>query len=292
MDLQTLLRLYEANRANDINSHVADLRNFVWVINRLVHALYESKVIMPSWNQYLEALLIRFSWGCCSLCGLAEGTRMRTHIEDKDISYPDLPTIYISARAIIETYLVTYHLNFERKNKDELDFRNQLYTLSGLCMRQKFPTPTEEGKQKLQTESLQIGELREKIKTNIYFQSLAQKRQSQLLTGDFAKEVGFEELIRRRGIKNMEFQMMWRLCSNYAHSEYMGVLQLPEYIKNRTELNASVHMTITQIMIVAVLLIRDLVAEFPAASIVYSTLKEEYRDKAQFWGDLASLEYK
>jgi len=102
--------------------------------------------------------------------------------------------------------------------------------------------------------------------------------------------LNLEELVQRRGVKNREFLNAWKLFSNHAHSEYIGLLQFKDYLEKPIEVKDAVYTSLTQAMMVVVLLISDLKETYKAAEIVFNTVDRDVRENIEFWVDITKKE--
>jgi hypothetical protein len=86
-------------------------------------------------------------------------------------------------------------------------------------------------------------------------------------------------MIQSRGILSMDFLSMWKLFSNHAHAEYIGVIQLNSYYKNPEEHKPGIYNLASMGLMLSALLIHDYTTTFNAAEIVYNTLPETLKAK-------------
>ena len=253
---KTLLELYEQSEKNDL---ISLQKNFHEIIN-LIYNLFEKCFLNETKNnndrKYQQVQLYKFISNSSSLLYLIQGTPIINNTKDE--KYPDLGSIYLLARAQIENYLIFFYLYLQPDTKDEADFKLYLYELSGLNLRQQFNYTTKEQKEKKNKEKLEIDELIEKIKHNNYFYHLSAKKRKDLLYRKPAKTMSWSELITSSYLNEEHFMKMWRLYSNYAHSEIICYIQIAEYTKNPIELKNTLFTTLQLATILCCILIKDL----------------------------------
>jgi hypothetical protein len=75
------------------------------------------------------------------------------------------------------------------------------------------------------------------LKLNTYFIGLPLKNQKHYLQTKEAKQLNWIDLLNKSDLKPDFFKDTWRLLSNYAHSEFLGILQIRDYTKNPKQLN-------------------------------------------------------
>lgn len=258
----------------DVDKSLEELTTFTFVLNYLANSLYDGKVKIKPWQRYMEILLFKMCQHTGSLVDTIKGLDRPTHKKDGKFRYPDLCSSYVLARAIMETYLMTYYLNFDSKDADQCEFRRLLYEYSGLSRRQQFFTDTLIGIAKLEQEKVETKGLKDKLNSNKYFLSLNAKRQNKLLLGNEAKEMSFEDILSARGVKSKQVHTLWKLYSNYAHSEYLCAIQMGLYLKNNTETRSAVITVLTEAIMILTLQIHDLLENFTATNIAYNTLDQ------------------
>jgi hypothetical protein len=271
MRLYQTLVIAKNYKDKNLDKSLEELSDFVTAINVLNNALYEGKVQIKPWQRNLELLLFKMTQHGGSIVESIRGKDRRMFFNAKG-NYSDLASSYVLARALMETYLMTFYLNFESTNEDQCNFRALLYEMSGLFRRQSYSVDEKHGKKQLAAEMLQIEELKKRVVNNKYFQTLDPKRQRKLLTGSEAKEFSYEEILLKRGVKNGQVITLWKLYSNFAHSEYLSLIQLSDYIKNKQATVDALMSLIYEMIFILALQIVDLKSNFHSAMIAYNSL--------------------
>lgn len=279
--LHRILRQYTAR---DFDSHLNDFNELIALMNDLQEAVYHGQSALKPWQTNLEVLIAKFSILCSTISQLSTGTRVRAM--KKEISVYDIHSFYVLSRSLIESYLMLNYLNFTPKTDDQGAFRNDLYALSGLASRQEFETITAEGKSKQAKEKKEIEQLRDKIKKNNYFRNLSNEKQKRLLKILPSKEMSWEQLIKVTKIRSREYLMMWKLYSNYAHSEYLSSIQLKDYYNNVTLMKDTILVSLFQNIVTLSILISDITDNFLSARLKFNIANEGTRTKVEFWGAL------
>jgi hypothetical protein len=216
-----------------------------------------------------------------------KGTPIKINKKGKTITYQDIGTIYLLVRAQIENYLMFYYLNIQPETFEQGEFRYLLYELSGLSHRQQFNVGTEDQRLKKENEKKEIDVLMDKIKQNKYFLNLPKREQNQLLKSRPSRTMGWEKLIENSQLNTEFFLGVWRLYSNYSHSEMIGSIQMKAYIKKPDELRRVLFSTLQHTNMLTCVAIKDLVKLFKTSEIVYNTLPIELKTKIEFWHQMA-----
>jgi hypothetical protein len=290
MKLKNLLQIVLNQRNKNHQALAKHFKDAIWILNRLTDSLYEGKVQLGPWQEFFQYQLVKFSFNCSTLVQLSEGSHIQTAVRHQEKTIADIPSIFITTRSLIETYFTIYYLNFESKDEEQNAFRYILYKLNGLRRRQGFDLIIPEAKQKFEAEKKEMEDLQIELKGNNYFTGLSSDDQKELTKGRYAKELNLEGLIQNRGVKNREFLNAWKLFSNHAHSEYIGLIQFKDYLEKPIEVKDAVYTSLTQAMMVTVLLISDLIKNFKAAEIVFNTVDRDVRENIELWIDITKKE--
>jgi len=278
------LKVLQDNLTSNFQSLVKDYRELTWAQERIHYSLFESRYQPKPWQEQLELLSTRFTFLNYSLCQLVEGTEVSNIKDRKDKKKViDITGIYLLIRAVIETYLTIYYLNFESKDDEQNSFRNNLYKFSGLSRRQEFQVFGDAGKKKLQDEKVTIEQLKQSILENAYFKSLPSDKRKQLLNKKEAREYSWFDLIKSRGIVSMNFLTLWKLLSNHAHAEYIGTMQLNSYVTNPKDNLPGIYNFVSQPLMLVTLYIDDLITHFTAPRLVYNTVEQDLRTKIELF---------
>lgn len=283
---RTILKSFLQYKSRDRINTIKDLKEFIWVLNHLTDCLHTYQTRLKPYQENLEILLVKIGFHGSTLAQLFNGSDIISH-KKKIIKLPDLSSIYVLVRGLIENYFMLYYLNFDPKNDEQGVFRILLYEASGLNNRQSYEVRSKIGIEKKKTEKEKLEKIKEIILKNNYFNSLPEKKQKELIKKLPSRELGFEQLIKEIGISSKEFLLLWKLSSNYAHSEYLSSIQLTDYFKQSEELKETLFSVLNQTLIVFALLIKDLVRNFKAIELTYNTLDSELITKIDFWSDLA-----
>jgi hypothetical protein len=279
-----LLQILRQHTAQDFDSHISDFNKLIGLLNDLQEAMYQGQSALKPWQRNLEVLIAKFSIICSTIAQLSTGTLVRAMA--KDVSVYDIHSFYVLSRSLMESYLMTNYLNFTPKSDEQGEFRNDLYALSGLSSRQEFETITDDGRAKKAKEKKEIEQLKSKIKSNKYFRSLSVEKQRKLLKDAPSKEMGWEQLIKATRIRNREYLMMWKLYSNYAHSEYLSSIQLKDYYNNVALMKGTMLASLVQNIVTLSILIADLTDHFLSARLKFNLSAQETRTKVEFWSAL------
>ncbi len=209
------------------NKHIDTISNLIVTITE---RLTKEKVQIKRHEDYYEIHYFKFVFQTLSLKHLFEGTPLKAIKPDHSLH--DLSTIYNSTRSLIETSITINYLYYNHKSDEQAVFRYLLYIAGGLNNRQSYPATIKENIEKRDFEKEEIQKILTEIKSNTYFISLHPHKQNSILGRLHAFENGIDQRITESGLDSDLFHTMWRLLSNYSHSEYIEAMQLIEYLNN------------------------------------------------------------
>lgn len=235
-------------------------------------SIHSDSVEIEFWKKYFEIQLAKFSINSASAIKLIkEGTSLKSSILNQtDIT--DISSIFNIARSLIENYAMIYYLNFEPNDKEGL-FRYLLYTGVGLQNRQQYKTGSSiDIKNKQQEEKLKLEDIIYKIKENNYFKSLSSKDQSFYLKNEKLNLPNISRLIQNSNLNPDIFFSQWKLFSNHAHSELIGMIQFQLYATNKESTCNTMRTTINTLMILLCKLIMLLVNRYPSISTKFKKI--------------------
>jgi hypothetical protein len=272
-------RILNDSYTNNFSNLAKDYKEIVWALERVNYSLFEFRTPLKGFQDQLEVLVLKFVQINYTLAHLLNGTPMYDPRDRKTtVTAVDVSSIYVLLRAVIETYLTIFYLNFQVTEQHQANFRNLLYRYSGIGRRQSFPLTSKKAKSKLEFEKIQLQELRGHIEGNEYFKTLKKEKQIQLLTKYEAKEMSWTELINSRGIKSMKFLAVWKLLSNHAHAEYLGTIQFRDLLQAERDLSGTYSFASHAVMLVA-LLIDDYLKTWKPPVLIFDSFEEDLRIK-------------
>lgn len=279
-----LLSIFTHEDKNNIaffDHYTVSLTNLIVTITEKLAA---EKIPLKRHEDYYEIHYFKFVLQILSMKHLFEGTPL--HSIKPDFRFRDLSSIYNSCRALIESALTINYLYYNPKSDEQATFRYLLYILSGLNNRQSFPAVSEEVKQKQVAEKSEIDNIIIEIKANSYFNSLHPSKQKDILGRLHAYEIGMKKIITESGLDNDIFHSMWRLFSNYSHSEYIEAMQTREYLKNPAEHSSTLFSTYRICFMITCYLITKMIKRFDLAKKVFEEQTLEIKTIVEFYNKL------
>ncbi|MBI4931809.1 MAG: hypothetical protein HY841_13665 [Bacteroidetes bacterium] len=261
-----------------IHTHFTNTSNLTI---KITDKLPKEKVLPKEYEEYFEVHFFKFVLQGLSIKHLFNGTPI--NYSNNNVIYHDISSIFSLSRSYLESFLTINYLYFNFKNEEQAIFRYLLYSASGLNRRQSYPTSNIENTSKKEEEKKEIDFLINRIKVNTYFLSLHPKKQKDLLTKLLPYEIEKEKIFIETGLDSMSFHTMWKLFSNYSHSEFIEAMQVKLYINNQKEFIATLYGTFRFCLMLNCYLLIKLVEKFDFAKQIYNESNSTTKYAVEFW---------
>ena len=169
-----------------------------------------------------------------SMCKYNLIIKLTEDIDISDIRIIEPFSIFPILRSIYETYAVFNNIFINSKNIDQLEYKYNLFKLSSLNYRQKFPAKSQEIVLKKNNESIEIDNIKNLLRNNNIFKlrvsqnvkekDIFDKKKSNVCSNGISKN--YSELIEQSGINNSKlFEEKYNYLSMLSHPSYIGCLQ-------------------------------------------------------------------
>jgi len=257
----------------------------------LLQKVYESKPKLREGEVYIETLITKLIFATKSVLRLSAPQDLEIYDSKDIIEIIDTPSIFILARSIIESYLTLEYLYFDNVSDLEKDFRFKLWRVSGFMSRQAFVNKVSETHlQKLKKEEKLIEEIKKDIKSNALYFTLKSNDLWKLDKFGLPRLKSWGNLIDNSRLKSEMFQKIYSLYSNYAHSEYLAMMQLNEGNLNKNNLNnisstQTALVFIQMINSVTILLMKE---RFNVIEEKYSIISNDLKVRIELWSGIAT----
>lgn len=270
----------------DVTSSVISINGF------LVQSLFELKPSLNEGEVYLETLTNKIIYTSQSILNLAHGCSFTIKKYDTPIEVIDTTSIFILTRSIIEGFLSLEYLYFNELDREEQLFRFKLWQVSGLMSRQKFANSiSERFKEKMERERVLVEQLKEEIKSSKYYTTLKGQKLYKFDTYGLPRLESWGELLSQSILKNSSFEKTYMLYTNYAHSEYLAMMQLHEGSLHKLDSKnlQSVETVLNIVCMINSSLSTLLLKKFPILSQKYDELEKSVKYPIDYWSRLAKM---
>ncbi|MGY3089708.1 hypothetical protein ACVWYF_002756 [Hymenobacter sp. UYAg731] len=270
-------------------------------LGELMNNWHQREDTGPLWMELLEPLAARIGFASSSLENLLSGTVRGGHT-NTPVTFPDLPSIYTLARTQLEAYLTFFYLYIGPQSDEERALKYNIYVAGGLASRQSLKDEFEQLYLETQDERLpllltqiqqegdRIERLRTQIEGNPLFNSMydaQQRRNIMSTTQPRTRTQGWIGIIKSSPLSTIGFTNRWSLYSAHAHSEFVSLLQLRDYISNVAEHDSYTrHMALKGSLMVLSTFIVQFV-QYLRLETYYDTFPEDLRKAIDFWKEFA-----
>jgi hypothetical protein len=256
----------------------------------VVQSLYETKPTLGIGEVYIETLLIKIIITSKSILQLSNGTNLSTINHPNQMQLIDRSSLYILTRSLIEALLTLEYLYFNTLTREEQIFRYNLWRISGFKSRQNYSENMKiEFVKKLESEKKEIEKLKNEIQQTEYYSKLKKQDLWKLDNFGLPRILSWSKLLENSILKTSLYSKVYDLYSNYAHSEFISVIQIKEgNLGKSNEFNISTTITtlnnVRAINCVAIILLTE---KYDCAKEAYNKLDQNLKFTIEFWNKFA-----
>lgn len=276
------------NEANSLNlsSLIPSLEKVLQENAFVVQSFYDTKPELGIGEVYQETLLIKIIFTSRSILELSKGIEFGIlNRKDRPLII-DRSSLYILTRSVIESFLTLEYLYFNNLSREEQIFRYNLWRISGFMARQDFgKTKNEKFLSKMEREKAEIKELKKTIKTSPYYSKLKEQQLWKLDKYGLPRIMSWSELLKQSILKTDLFEKVYKLYSNYAHSEFIAMIQLNEGKMNKSDsFNTETTVTtLNNLRVINCVSIISFINKYKFAKDKYMEIDESSRYVIEFW---------
>lgn len=256
----------------------------------VLNSLYDAKIKFEPWKVFIETLIAKIIFTSKSILKISNGEILKSQKTSIKIEIIDTPSMYILARSVIENFLTLEYLYFNNLKDDEKEFRYKLWKISGLISRQSYTIRYKKEFEKIKTaEKEKIEVLKKEIKSSLFFKNLNKGQISKLNNHGLPRLFSWNDLIKKSNLKSDFFKDSYSLFSNYAHSEYISMMQVNEssLSKNDKKNIDNVTLTLSLIRMINCVTIFFLKKNYKCAEIIYNSLPSNTIYTIETWKNIA-----
>lgn len=256
------------------------LKALIEVLSDLVESLAEAKVKTVSWKFHSQTLVNKLIFTSYSIIRLSEGYTVGS-FKNKDlkIDIRDYQALFILTRALIENYVMLCYIYNNNLPEEEKLFRFKLWQVSGLISRQGFNSRDEKYLRKKEEEKILIDKIMKEIKEMEEYVNLDRSKLNKLSKYGLPRLESWQNLISKSNLGKGFIGNCYSLFSNYAHSEYLSIIQVAQSSMNsRNKSNLShIQLCLTVVRAMTSMTIHYYATNFKEAELVYNTFPNSIR---------------
>ena len=227
-----------------------------------------------------------------SIIELGKGTKVSALTKDSSVYLLDFPSINVLTRSIIEAFLTLEYLFFNDLDEEERKFRFNIWRISGYKSRQSFFERSQnlnaEVNQKLQEEFDEIERLLEVIKKSPYYGTMNKHSLWKLDKYGLPRLESWQKLLEQSILKTSVFEIPYKLYSNYAHSEFISLIQMngSDTLNKGSKINDDHILNALRVVkMINCIAIISLKNKFDFAEKVFEKYDEETKTTILFWNE-------
>ena len=145
--------------------------------------------------------------------------------------------------------------------------------------------------EKLNTELVEIKHLKLIIEQSPFYKDIGKQSLWKLDTFGLPRLVSWTKLIKQSVLKTSMFETLYKLYSNYAHSEFISLIQMNGQAtlnKGSKENNDSILNSLRLVKMINCIAMIGLKNKFEFASKVFETYDEETKTTILFWNEFGT----
>lgn len=285
-----LSEIMEAYSSNDLSAARRVLNEIISFNGDVLHSLRTGKVKINKHEVYIEALIKKIIYTSNSICKISESQKLSSLNKKEGVEIIDIPSINILTRSIIESYLTLEYLYFNKESEEEKIFRYNIWKISGLMSRQGFNPEDKELKDKKANERKQIEELLSIIKESPKYNRLKPHQKKNLERFGNPRINSWGELLSLSKLRSSIFNISYSLYSNYAHSEYLSIIQIHENSNqtNSTHTIDGARLGINHAIMINSICSIDLKMRYKSAEIIFNNLPDRLQKTVEYFKEMGT----
>lgn len=149
------------------------------------------------------------------------------------LKFYDISSIFVLLRELLENYLTFNYLFINSKSSKDIDLKISLYKYRGLQRRQNYQL-IPNNHQTIIKEKIELEKLKKRILNNPSKNNYDKIKNWEkfLESANKNKLFTWTEMIENSKLDTDYFVSLWALFSNYAHSEYISIIQIKDAYNN------------------------------------------------------------
>ncbi|MGV3460730.1 MAG: DUF5677 domain-containing protein [Flavobacterium sp.] len=288
------LAINELMKLNSIDHSIKDLYKILEGYVEIIQSIYDDMPKLLEGEVFIETISFKIVSTTHSILKLLEGYYVSTPSKQGTKILIDFSSINILTRVIIEAFLTLDYLFYNSLDDEERNFRFNIWRISGYKSRQNFFNKKLELKkdisEKLSHELEEIMSILSKVKDTKYYNELNRQELWKLDKFGLPRLSSWQTLLENSILKTSHFEVSYKLYSNYAHSEFISLIQMngSEVLnKNSDDNNLAIQnalRTVKMICCVSIVLLKE---KFECTLNAYENLDKNLKEMIEFWADFA-----
>ncbi|MCF8448152.1 MAG: DUF5677 domain-containing protein [Bacteroidia bacterium] len=294
MNQKIRIAMEEFNKLESIEDSTIDIKLISECFAHVIQSIYDEKPELGEGEVFIETISIKILLATQSILQISNGIYISTINKKATVEWVDFSSINILTRSIIEAFLTIEYLYYNNLQDSERIFRLHIWRISGYKSRQSFfenrQNLKNDIKEKLDSEIVEINDLLQKIEASIHYKDLNKQNLWKLDTYGLPRLNSWSSLLENSVLSNQHFSVPYKLYSNYAHSEFISLIQLngeSNLCKGSNMNNISLTNALRVVKMINCVSIILLKSKFECTQKAYENIDEKLKEKIEFWHNIA-----
>lgn len=290
--------LKELQTFDDDEEILKSLDSITECFAEIIESIYDGKPELKYGEVFIETLSVKILLTTLSIIELSNGFFLKTSKLVSNHRLLDFSSINVLTRSIIESYLTLEYLFYNNLEDSHKEFRLLIWKVSGYKSRQNFfdfkniGYLSEDVSEKLKNELEEIDNLLKEIEKSPFYKNLNKNDLWKLDKFGIPRLESWSIMLENSSLNTDSFSLPYKLYSNYAHSEFISLIQLNgEEILNKSSEKNKLHLK-NALRIVAMInctAIINLKNKFDCTSKSYNLLSKEIKKHIEFWNNISVI---
>tara|TARA_A100000171_G_scaffold34837_1_gene33346 strand:+ start:13599 stop:14504 length:906 start_codon:yes stop_codon:yes gene_type:complete len=215
---------------NSIEETIRSIKFITQAYTEVINSIYNTEPNLKEGEVLIETLSYKILLTTHSILELTKGFPLETSLKKGTVEQLDFSSVHILTRALIEAYLTLEYLYYNDLDPNEKLFRLRIWRISGYKSRQGF-FKSEQGysdkiAHQLEGEETEINDLLNLVKESVYYGKLTDQNLWKLDKYGLPRLMSWNVLLENSSLKTSVFSIPYKLYSNYAHSEFISLIQM------------------------------------------------------------------
>lgn len=288
------LAIEEFSKIDSMDDTITDIDLILEGFTHVIQSIYDEKPILREGEVFTETLSVKILLATKSIIQICDGVNLTAPNKVASVKWLDFSSVNILARSIIEAFLTLEYLYYNDLQESEKTFRFYIWRISGYKSRQSFfekRTIKSDIQHKLDSEVAEINDLLQKVESSIHYKDLNKQNLWKLDRYGLPRLNSWLDLLESSILNTSHFSISYKLYSNYAHSEFISLIQMNTatgHYKSSEANNLSVLtalVTVKMLNCVAITLLKN---KLDCTRNAYDSLDSKLKEKIEFWHEFAT----
>lgn len=288
VDLETYIKQYLKDaKGKDLPEKQSIINEVIKCFADCIQAVADNHEIKERNYVYLETLIHKLIFTANSIINLTNGCPLEVPSKQYSVTIIDNPSIKILLRSAIECLLTIEYLYFDDISEDEKIFRFKLFEHSGLLSRQQYANTytVKEHREKSAKEKERIYLLEHEITSSHYYKSIPKNKRGNFRKYGIPRVKTWDNLIKESRLSPVIFTKSYTLLTNYAHSEFISLIQINEGKHGNLDKDSidNAEISLEHLRFILSTGLKLIVEKYNSSKNIFDKYPEEFKTHVNIW---------